>query len=236
MPLLRSWLKKGEDGFDPVKGLNYCFYKNEVPSSPSGDLVDVIHEKWFGNHHLLEAHHGYIQWLFPLFEGGGMNSQSDPLNKAEAKLMRKDMEISSRIVKSYKMMLDFYGIVLVDELTGRVERGANWKNRYDNLNRHHHNFLRISRIIQSLGHLGFSRYKKPFLDFLEKEILENDQIPWAKSSLKNYWLPQLDVDSPAFIRKTLETESDREDSVFFLVAEIPPELVQYGKNHEPPSA
>ncbi len=49
--------------------------------------------------------------------------------------------------------------------------------------------------MQSLGHLGFSKYKKPFLDFMCEEILQNDQIPWAKNSLKEYWLPLLDVDS-----------------------------------------
>jgi hypothetical protein len=52
--------------------------------------------------------------------------------------------------------------------------------------------------MQSLGHIGFSRYKKPFLEFMRKEIMENKQIPWAKSSLNNYWLPLLEVDSAAY--------------------------------------
>ena len=30
--------------------------------------VEVIHKKWFGQYTLLEKHHGYIQWLFPIFE------------------------------------------------------------------------------------------------------------------------------------------------------------------------
>ncbi len=28
------------------------------PSRPSGDLIDRIHRRWWGNHDLLEAHHG----------------------------------------------------------------------------------------------------------------------------------------------------------------------------------
>lgn len=52
--------------------------------------------------------------------------------------------------------------------------------------------------MQSLGHLGFTRYKKPFLEFMRKEIMENKQLPWAKSSLNNYWLPLLDVNSAAY--------------------------------------
>lgn len=72
------------------------------------------------------------------------------------------MAIAIRVVKSYKylniagysilstyhhlcrLMLDFYGLVLVNELTGEIERGEHWKERYNNLNRSHHNFLRIS--------------------------------------------------------------------------------------------
>jgi len=230
MPLLRSWVKKEEPGFETKDGPNYLFYSNRSPSRPSGDLIDEIHAKWFGDYSLLEAHHGYIQWLFPLFEGGGMNFHSEALHKTEAQLMRRDMAIAIRIIKSYKLMLDFYGLVLVDVFTGKLERSANWQDRYNNLNRSHHNFLRISRILQSLGHLGFSRYKKPFLDFLEEEIMENNQIPWAKSSLKNYWLPLLDVDSAAFIRKTMETEEDREDSIIFTLTEVPPEIMQYASN------
>jgi hypothetical protein len=229
MPILRGWVQKEDASFDALKGPNYRFYSNSLPSRPSGDVIDAIHTNWFGNHHLLEAHHGYIQWLFPLFEGGGMNSHSDALHKAEAAMMRKDMAIAIRIIKSYKLMLDFYGLVLTNELTGEIARGPNWQSRYDNLNDSHHNFLRISRIVQCLGHVGFTCYKKPFLDFLSQEILENKQIPWAKSSLKNFWLPLLDVNASAFIRKTFETEEDREDSIFFTLTEVPSELAQYGK-------
>ncbi len=38
-------------------------------------------------------------------------------------------------MKSYKLMLDFYGMRLVDESTGELERAPNWKDRFRNLNR-----------------------------------------------------------------------------------------------------
>jgi hypothetical protein len=53
------------------------------PSRPTGDLIDRVHRRWWGDYKKLEAHHGYIQWLFPLFEGGGMNYQSSRLTKGE---------------------------------------------------------------------------------------------------------------------------------------------------------
>lgn len=35
-----------------------------------GDLVEDIHKKWWYDYDLLEEHHGYIQWLFPIREHG----------------------------------------------------------------------------------------------------------------------------------------------------------------------
>jgi len=40
-----------------------------------------------------------------------------------------------RLLKSYEMMLGFYGIKLVDRETGQVLRAENWKERFHNLNR-----------------------------------------------------------------------------------------------------
>ncbi len=38
-------------------------------------------------------------------------------------------------MKSYKLMLDFYGMRLVDESTGEVAHAPNWEDRFRNLNR-----------------------------------------------------------------------------------------------------
>lgn len=38
------------------------------------------------------------------------------------------------LLKSYKLMLDFYGIELCDEKTGEVQRASNWRDRFNNLN------------------------------------------------------------------------------------------------------
>jgi len=95
------------------------------PSRPLGDLIDRIHRLWWGDYKKLEAHHGFIQWLFPLFEGEGMNYQSSRLTKGEgqlpetwppglsfllllpktAQLMRESIHIAMRIVKSYQLMV-----------------------------------------------------------------------------------------------------------------------------------
>jgi len=38
-------------------------------------------------------------------------------------------------VESYKLMLDFYGIRLVNESSGEVKRANNWEERFKDLNR-----------------------------------------------------------------------------------------------------
>lgn len=39
-----------------------------------------------------------------------------------------------RVLKSYELMLDFYGMHL-DPKTGRITRACNWRSRFQNLNR-----------------------------------------------------------------------------------------------------
>lgn len=45
-----------------------------------------------------------------------------------------DPKAFERVLKSYGMMLDFYGMEL-DPKTGRITRAENWKSRFQHLNR-----------------------------------------------------------------------------------------------------
>jgi len=143
---------------------------------------------------------------------------SVPLDHDEAKLMRQSSIIADRFVKSYELILNFFGMELNNK-TGAVRRHHDekfWNERYKNLERNGHNLLRITRIITSLGHFGFHSWKKPFIDFLKIEIMENDHFgSMAKTSLIDHWFPLLDVDSKDYLVKTDETIEDREDSIYF---------------------
>eukprot|EP01121_Diplochlamys_sp_Union-15-3_P001834 TRINITY_DN11597_c0_g1_i1.p1 TRINITY_DN11597_c0_g1~~TRINITY_DN11597_c0_g1_i1.p1 ORF type:complete len:153 (+),score=18.90 TRINITY_DN11597_c0_g1_i1:72-530(+) len=113
-------------------------------------------------------------------------------------------------------MLDFYGLLLVDLHTGEVKRNPeNWKSRYQNLDYNGHNNLRMSRIIMSLGELGFVRYKEPLVNHWKNEILNNNLLQSCKSSLLRFWEPLTHHDTPEYIKKTGETDEDREPSIFF---------------------
>ena len=78
---------------------NVAFYRNELQSRPNGGTIEHILTEWDGNFELLERHHGYIQWLFPVFENAGMNWESSPLTKAGAAAIRQDPAASKRVVR-----------------------------------------------------------------------------------------------------------------------------------------
>jgi len=219
-PTERKAIIKDNTILEPRFKPNYLFYTNQINSKPDGGTINAIHKNWYGDFNKLESHHGYIQWLFPLFKNSAFNSLSVPLDHDEAKLMRQSSIVAKRFVNSYELILNFFGMELNNK-TGAVRRHSDekfWKERYTNLERNGHNLLRISRIITSLGHFGFHSWRKPFLDFLTTEIMVNDHFgESAKKSLHDHWLPLLNVDSAEFISKTDETAADREDSIYFKI-------------------
>jgi len=90
-------------------GANARFYTNVGRSLPDELLIEELHERWTGDNEQLERAHGYIQWLFPVFENKGMNWQATKLSKADGAHIRADLSAARRVVASYRLMLDFYG-------------------------------------------------------------------------------------------------------------------------------
>ena len=137
-----------------------------------------------------------------------MNYLSKKLSLVEKDLFNKDEKIKKRVLLSYKMMLDFYGLTLVDEETGQVERADNYKSRYANLVNSSHNWLRITRILKSLGDLGFKNFKSPLLLHFCKEIIENNELTDCCESLMNFWLDALKIDEQEEIKNYLSIEKN----------------------------
>jgi len=79
-------------------------------------------------------------------------------------------------MKSYEMMLDFYGMRLKDKETGEVERANNWKERFQHLNHFMHNYLRITRILKCLGEMQLEHLKAPFVQFFLHEIISEQTL------------------------------------------------------------
>ncbi|XP_068450646.1 opioid growth factor receptor-like [Clinocottus analis] len=166
---------------------NLQFYLGWQCSEPDGVYIKGFHQEWYRNYSKLESVHSYIQWLFPL-EEPGMNSMAPTLTKEEIKEFCQNDTAKANLLKSYKLMLDFYGIKLCDEKTGEVDRASNWKDRFNNLNRESHNNLRITRILKCLGILGYPHYQAPLVLFFLEETLVHGELPGVKDSVLNYFL------------------------------------------------
>ncbi|XP_069829586.1 opioid growth factor receptor-like protein 1 isoform X2 [Dendropsophus ebraccatus] len=165
---------------------NLRFYMNKIPFKPDGVYIEEILNKWKGDYDRLEHNHTYIQWLFPLREQG-LNFYAKELTSYEIEEFKKTKEAIKRFILAYKMMLDFFGLKLADK-NGSVSRAANWQDRFQHLNESQHNYLRITRILKSLGELGYENFKPPLVKaFLEESIVEKT-IPNMKQSALEYFV------------------------------------------------
>ncbi|XP_048352150.1 opioid growth factor receptor-like protein 1 isoform X2 [Sphaerodactylus townsendi] len=165
---------------------NLRFYKNKIPFKPDGVYIEEVLNKWKGDYEKLEHNHTYIQWLFPLREQG-LNFYAKELTTYEIEEFKKTKEAIRRFLLAYKMMLEFFGIKLLDK-TGNVTRASNWQERFQHLNESQHNYLRITRILKSLGELGYESFKPPLVKFILHEALVEDTIPNIKQSALEYFV------------------------------------------------
>ncbi|KAG8007427.1 Opioid growth factor receptor [Nibea albiflora] len=135
-------------------------YRHDYPVNV---YINTFHNAWWGDYHRLEYVHTYIQWLFPLQEPG-MNYEASPLTKEEIQGFLENSTAKENLLKSYKLMLDFYGID------------------------HSHNNLRITRILKCQGTLGYAHYQAPLVRFFLEETLVNGQLRSVKDSVLNYFV------------------------------------------------
>ncbi|XP_059215741.1 opioid growth factor receptor-like protein 1 [Centropristis striata] len=170
----------------PNEYRNLRFYLNKIPLVPDGIYIEEILTKWRGDYDKLEHNHTYIQWLFPLREQG-LNFYAHELTQDEIKEFQSTREAKRRFLAAYSLMLDFYGIKLLDK-SGNVARAPNWQDRFQHLNESQHNYLRITRILKSLGELGYEAFKAPLVRLFLEESLCNNTLPNMQHSVLEYFV------------------------------------------------
>ncbi|XP_070766883.1 opioid growth factor receptor [Enoplosus armatus] len=183
----RGYPNLTDDECSEDKMNNLQFYLNKFPSAPDDVYIESFLKEWKNDYKRLERVHSYIQWLFPLREPG-VNYMASELTKKEIEAFKKNDDAKRRLVESYELMLGFYGIRLVNKETGEVKRAENWKERFGNLERNMHNNLRITRILKSLGELGFEHYQAPLVRFFLEETLVKKTLSSVKRSVLDYFL------------------------------------------------
>ncbi|CAN9500104.1 unnamed protein product [Ophioblennius macclurei] len=170
----------------PNEYRNLRFYLNKIPLVPDGIYIEEILSKWRGDYDKLEHNHTYIQWLFPLREQG-LNFYAHELTQDEIKEFQTTREAKRRFLAAYSLMLDFYGVKLLDK-SGNVARASNWQERFQHLNESHHNYLRITRILKSLGELGYEAFKAPLVRLFLEESLCQNTLPNMQHSVLEYYV------------------------------------------------
>ncbi|KAM6929605.1 opioid growth factor receptor [Lycodopsis pacificus] len=183
----RGYPNLTDDECSEDKMNNLQFYLNKFPSAPDDIYIESFLKEWKNDYKRLERVHSYIQWLFPLREPG-VNYMASELTKKEIEAFKKNEEAKKRLVESYELMLGFYGMRLVNKETGEIKRADNWKERFGNLERNMHNNLRITRILKSLGELGFEHYQAPLVRFFLEETLLKKTLSSVKRSVLDYFL------------------------------------------------
>jgi len=180
-------------GDNPHINDNLRFYRGELKVRMGGRRysIDSFHEAWQGDYDSLESAHDFIQWIF-LIREHGMNWDAKPLQPHERDAMRADPAVIARVITSYELMLDFYGIQLLDRETGLLSRSVpprNYAARYTNLRRHPHNFLRISRILKHLSEMGLEHLNGGFILHLLNEQSEHNTLADAYliGSMDRWW-------------------------------------------------
>jgi len=128
------------------------FYKGEGGDAASRRIETV----WAFGHEQLESVHDYIQWLFPVEKPSQYNSDAPLLDGETIAVFKDDASLQERLVRSLRLLLDFYGLQLVDGVIAKssayAERQSTWQ---DAAQGHiNHNLLRLTRIIECLRLLG----------------------------------------------------------------------------------
>jgi len=183
---------------------NYDFYSMRCKGKPL-DNIDSVHEQYFAKYDFLEENNNYMEWLFPIYGSAGINHNTKPLSMQEAELFKKNIQTSIRLVRSYKLMLNFFGMKLANDLTGEVTREQDiWQARYCQINGRTNNNIKITRMLKSLGQLGFERYQKRFVEHLKTEIEDHGLLKNCRDNFKNYWSTYLKLG-----------EDFKNESVFF---------------------
>ncbi|MBW4472890.1 MAG: hypothetical protein KME45_21310 [Stenomitos rutilans HA7619-LM2] len=140
------------------------FYLGQRPDTEGRTLESI----WAWDNVRLEEEHDYIQWLFPLVEKSRFNPNAPVLTAVDRQMFNASDTLKTRLLTSFKRMLQFYGLQCPDNMAASSITVADTfsERRDDWLHWGNHNHLRITRMLTSLRLLGLDAYAKAFFQCL----------------------------------------------------------------------
>ena len=127
----------------------------------------------------IETCHGHIQWAFPLEVGSQYIADAPLLTPDVVSLFRGSSVLQERLSQSFDHMSDFYAFKWHGAGTTRYDHWITPGN---------HNFLRLTRMIRSLGMLEATTARLDFLfEHLERICLNPKHYAIIGSETHTYW-------------------------------------------------
>jgi len=144
----------------------------------------MLEEYWSWDDTEIESVHDFIQWMFPLDEPSAVNPDAPILTRDDKTLFRKDPLLQSSMSRSLLVFLNFLGLEM---RYGQVVRGAQFTKRINIWQSPNHNWLRITRMLESLRLLGFEKEAREVWNCLckihdEGYVSENSFEYWSEAA------------------------------------------------------
>jgi len=129
------------------------------------------------DHNELESDHRYIAWLFPIPEKSSFGYFTPRLSAAAIEAFRARPELREQLRRAFRHILDFYGLLLLEDGEARVVEASTFSHRARVwITEGNHNYLRISRVLRSLACLGLRAEAEAFLAYLEDLYLRRGDV------------------------------------------------------------
>ncbi len=146
-------------------GIITDFYAGRATDHRCRSLEDY----WAFDSDSLEANHDFIQWMFSTVRESGVGVPAPTLWAEDVREFRASPELRARLLRSLDLILAFYGLERVEgQPAPEVRRSAAFgiRSRLWITDRNH-NYLRLSRILDSTATLGLEDHSRALLRCLE---------------------------------------------------------------------
>lgn len=155
----------------------YKFLSGEEPDKYGRNIKEI----WGYDNKLLEKSHNYIQRLFPTTEESIFEKAPVVDLKTDKKYINNP-KIKENMIKSFKLMLNFYGFEYNDDKIIDKQEQKHW------ISKGNHNYLRITRIITSLKIFGLEKeailFYEELLNLSHTEKIDEKSLKYWENAIK----------------------------------------------------
>ena len=135
------------------------FYLNETRNSAGLTIEDI----WALDDDDLESSHEIVQWAFPTTKESAFNPDAPQLCEKSIRLWHTNPRLADNLRGSFDRYLSFFGLTYDDGKITQCEEKPVW----DHFN---HNWLRVTRILDSLNTLGLTTEANALFAWLQQRF------------------------------------------------------------------